>query len=77
MRVRALVRAGRVAVLGGESKRTKNFHRGGNFPTVEVEMLGVRGRGAAGEGAKRGSLQKPDGSVRKGIAAVELDLLGV
>ena len=70
------MRAGGVAVLGGESKRTKNFHCGGNFPTVEVEMLGVRGGGAAGDGAERSGLQKSDWSVRKGIAAVEFDFLG-
>jgi len=71
------VRAGGVAVLGGESKRTKNLYCGGDFPTVEVEMLGVRGSGAALEGAERSRLQKSDWSMRKGIAAVELDFLGV
>jgi hypothetical protein len=40
-------------------------------------MLGVRGSGAALEGAERSRLQKSDWSMRKGIAAVELDFLGV
>src|ERR1700730_7768046 len=77
VRVRALVRSGSVAVLGGDSKWTQNFGGRGNFPTVEVEMLRVRGRGAALERAKRRGLQKGDRSMRKGIAAVKLDLLGV
>ena len=78
MRVGALERSGRIAVVRGKREGTQDFERAAHIPTVEVEILGRDCSGATSDDTgTQWSLREGDGRTHKSIPAKKLDALSI
>src|SRR5713101_7485448 len=76
--VRALERAGGIAVISGERERSQDFECAAHIPSVEVEIPGSKRGSATGDDTGTlWSLREGDGRAHEGVTAKNLDALSV